>query len=372
MSERRLRILHIALNLDVGGLERLIVDLAARGDAGRFETQILCLRSLGRHAERARRSAAVHLMEPMSRWSLVWPRALARRIRAIAPDVVHTHSGVWLKGARAARLARVPRVIHTDHGRLHPDPWGARLADGLASRLTDVVVAVSENLAERLRRTVVANGTTVTVVRNGVDTDAFRPRPDDGALRRSLAIPADAPVVGTVGRFDPIKGYDVMLRGFAAWHAARAAEGAAPVLVLVGDGPERGRLEAMAATLGLTAFVRFPGWVDDARPYYALFDVFSLSSHSEGTPLSLLEAMASGVCPLVTGVGGNPAVLGEALRHRLVPPGDAGALAAGWRRALLDDEARRRDAARARERVCEAYGLDGMVRAYETLYRGAA
>jgi len=101
-----------------------------------------------------------------------------------------------------------------------------------------------------------------------------------------------------------------------------------------------------------------------------VFDVFTLSSWSEGTSLGLLEAMSCGVCPVVTAVGGSPAALGDRLQHRLVPPGDATALAAAWRDALRDCDRRAVDAAAARERVAGAFDLDALVREYERIYRG--
>src|SRR2546430_12644195 len=103
---------------------------------------------------------------------------------------------------------------------------------------------------------------------------------------------------------------------------------------------------------------------------HAVLDVFTLSSWSEGTSLGLLEAMSTGVCPVVTEVGGSPAILGERLRHRLVRPGDVAALAAAWRDALAHPDRREADGAVARERVEQAFGLDRMVRQYEHLYNG--
>jgi glycosyltransferase involved in cell wall biosynthesis len=112
------------------------------------------------------------------------------------------------------------------------------------------------------------------------------------------------------------------------------------------------------------------GWRQDVERLYALFDVFTLSSWSEGTSLGLLEAMSSGVCPVVTAVGGSPAVLGEALGHRLVPPGDPAALAAAWRCALEQPARRAADGLAARARVQQAFGLGAMVRQYEQIYAG--
>src|SRR5690606_40912921 len=143
----RTRVLHVIQNLNYGGMERLLADLVRRIDAARFESHVLVLQYFGRFAEGLGDVATLHQAAPMSKSSMIWPRALARQIRALGPDVVHTHSGVWYKGSLAARLAGVPLVVHTEHGRQAPDPWQARLVDGLGSRRTAGVVAVPGSVA---------------------------------------------------------------------------------------------------------------------------------------------------------------------------------------------------------------------------------
>ena len=302
---------------------------------------------------------------------MIWPRGLTRTIRTLAPDVVHTHSGVWYKTSLAARRAGVPRLVHTDHGRHYPDSLAGRLLDGLAARRTDVVVAVSEALRRQMAATLVPRPAEIRVVINGIDTRRFQPRSVNGSVRGELGLPAGAPVIGSIGRLDAIKAYDVMLEAFARLRAGWSdAHGAPPSLVLVGDGPERARLAALIDQLELRDAARLAGWRKDVENVYPAFDIFTLSSWSEGTSLGLLEAMSSGVCPVVTDVGGSGAALGEALRHRLVPPGNPTALAAAWRDALADSARRARDATAGRRRVEQAFGVDAMVREYERIYSG--
>jgi glycosyltransferase involved in cell wall biosynthesis len=363
------RILHIVLDLEVGGLERVVADLIRDTDREKFELGVFFLAHPGRLAEGLASRATLQLVRPLPLVSLLWPRSLARAIARFSPDVVHSHSGVWQKASLAARLAHVPRTIHTDHGRRKfPDPPFDRLSDVWASRRTDVIVAVSEALKEYLIRRVAWYPERVSVIPNGVDTARFAPGPEDRALLASLGVPEGRPVIGTVGRFDVIKAYDVMVRAFAELLAAPPVGGGAPVLVVAGDGPEGDRLRGLAHELGIAEHVRFPGWVEDIPRLLRSFTVFTLSSHSEGTSISLLEAMGCGVCPVVTAVGGNPAVLGGALAHRLVRAADPAALAAGWRDALTNADRRRSDAGLARRRVCEAFDWKGTVRAYERLY----
>lgn len=361
----RIRVVHAVTDLLFGGLQQLVVQMAERVDPARFETHVLVYGRTGPLADGLAGHAALHRAPPnQPAWSLAWPRELAAQLRALQPDVVHSHSGVWLKTARAARMAGVPLVVHTDHGRLIPDPWHARWLDRAGSRFTDVVVAVSEPLAERLRRQVVAFPDRVRVVINGVDTDTLQPGSAPG-LRDELGLEASDLVIGSVGRLERIKGYDVMVESLACLD--RLAPDRRAVLLLVGDGSERPALEARARELGLADRIRFLGWRQDLPRLLATFDLFALTSRSEGTSVSLLEAMSAGVCPVVTDVGGNADVLGPDLRHRLVPSEDPEAIARGWLAALADPDACRRDAARARARAVE-HSLRRMVAAYAAIY----
>jgi glycosyltransferase involved in cell wall biosynthesis len=350
-------------------MERLVFEVLRCADRTAFDNHVLTLVYRGHFGDGLDAYATMHQSAPLSKASMLWPTALTRQIRAIAPDVVHTHSGVWYKASLAARLAGVPRVVHTEHGRAAPDPWSARVLDGLASRRTDVVIAVSEAVADRLRAGVVHDPGRVVVIPNGVDTALFVPAPDNGRVREELGIPAQTPIIGSIGRLEPIKGYEVSVQAFGLLRRDWPGD-TAPLLVLAGDGSDRGRLEELAARIGVSDGVRFLGWRDDVRDLLASFAIFSMSSHSEGTSVSLLEAMSVGLCPVVTDVGGNAAVLGPALRHRLTRPGDPSDLARAWRDALRDPSRRVADATDARERVLSAFALDGMVGEYARVHRG--
>lgn len=365
----RKRVLHVIQNLNYGGMERLLANVIQRSDCQQFDNHVLALQYLGRFAEGLSRFATLHLASPMPRWSMLWPASLIRQISQIAPDVVHTHSGVWYKVTLAARRAGVLRVIHTEHGRQVPDRWHARFFDRLAARRTDIVIAVSDVLAQQLATTIVPDRRRIRVVYNGVDTEVFRRRPDNGALRVELGLAPDVAIIGSIGRLEQIKGYDVMVEAFARLHALRRVN-PAPALVLAGEGSERRRLEALAKARGVDGAVYFLGWRDDIHDLHSAFTIFTLASRSEGTSVSLLEAMSAGLCPVVTDVGGNATVLGEGLRHRLVPSERPAALAAAWEHALVSHSQRQADAAASRARVNESFGLDAMVHEYEKVYDG--
>jgi glycosyltransferase involved in cell wall biosynthesis len=366
VNQRRRRVLQVVNNLNYGGMERLVAEIVRRADASRFEMHVLALGYIGHFGEGLDSVATLHLADRMSRWSILSPRTLARQLGRIAPDVVHMHSGIWYKAGTAAAMADVPYQIYTDHGRQNPDPWVNRAIDRRASRRTDVVVSVSEPLAVHMS-TIVADPSRIRIIANGVDTERYTPRPDDGSLRSELGIANDVPIIGSIGRLEVVKGYDVLVRAFARLRG-NFTDGTRPVLVLVGDGSQRSLLEQSASELGVADSIRFLGWRSDIENVLQAFTVFAMSSHSEGTSVSLLEAMSSGLCPIVTDVGGNAAVLGPALKHRLVQAADPEAMATALSAALRDATARARDSRAARERIVECFGLDQMVRRYEMLY----
>jgi glycosyltransferase involved in cell wall biosynthesis len=364
-----IRVMHVIQNLNYGGMERLLADIVRRVDRERFESHVLCLQYLGRFAEGLAEHAELHLAARQPRYSMIWPGRLAAQIRGLRPDVIHTHSGVWYKASLAARLAKVPRLIHTDHGRPSPDPWLYRMLDGMASRRTNVVAAVSEVLARQLEETVVRGSCRIDVVPNGVDTDLFCPKADTCALRKELGLAPDVPIIGSIGRLEAIKGYEIMIEAFAHLRD-RYGDGPQPVLIVAGDGSERERLEQMVTSQGLAQSAHLLGWRDDVHDLHSAFALFTMSSHSEGTSVSLLEAMSAGLCPVVTDVGGNRAVVGEDLSHRLVPPDDPAALANAWLEAINDGERRVADGETARRRVQDRFSIEAMVSTYERLYSG--
>ncbi|MEO8449796.1 MAG: glycosyltransferase [Gemmatimonadota bacterium] len=365
---KRHRVLHVVQNLNYGGMERVMADLVHGMDPDRYELHLLTLQYRGRFGAGLDARATLHQAGPQPRWTFLHPRGLADQIRGIAPDLVHTHSGVWFKVSLAARMAGVPCIVHTEHGRKNPDPWSDRFIDWLAARRTDTVVGVSPLLAEHLRARVVRGACDVAQISNGIDTALYAPKVDSGAILAELRLPAGTPIIGSIGRLEPIKGYDVMIRAFAELRARWTGDDA-PVLIVAGDGSERARVSELAATLGILPAVHLLGWRDDPTDLLASYALFTMSSRSEGTSISLLEAMSSGRCPVVTDVGGNAAVLGFPLRHRLVPSEDPASLAAAWEAVLRDPERRRVDEVTARSRVEAGYGLQAMVDGYDGLYQ---
>ncbi|MGQ0702384.1 MAG: glycosyltransferase [Gemmatimonadales bacterium] len=365
---RRIRLAHVIMSLNYGGMERLLNDLIRLLPSHEFENHLVLLEYAGRFAAGLEAHAIFHEVPHQSPLSLLRPARLISLFRRIRPDIVHSHSGVWLKSARAARAAHVPAAIHTEHGRPVREPLGSRLVDRLASRATDCVVAVSDTVETLLRERVLKAGARVEVIINGVDTRRFSPGPGDPGLRSSLGLGSEDLVLGSIGRLEPVKTYDLALKAFAKLLQI-VPDSPRIVLVLAGDGSQREALQSLAAALGISGSVRFLGWQDEIERLLWSFDLFTLTSRSEGTSVSLLEAMSSELCAVVTDVGGNRAVLGPGLEEQLVPPGDVEALAAAWKRFLGDQADRTARGRRSRERVLRCFSVERMVEEYAALYR---
>lgn len=298
---------------------------------------------------------------------------LVRLFRRERPDVVHTHSSkAGLVGRLAARVARVPVIVHTVHGWSFHDGMSpvVRLAavagERLAARWTWPLVVVAEVDAETGLAAGIGQVAQYAVVRSGVDVEGLRRSGTSRAgARAELGIPEGAPVVGTVTRLCQQKDPATLLR------AARLMVELRPEahLVVVGDGPMRGEVEQMIADLGLGAHVTLLGRRSDVDALLPGFDVFVLSSRWEGLPRVVLEATAVGVPVVSTDVGGIAEAVEDQESGLLVPPGDSVALGNALVRVLGDRVLGARLAAAATARVGE-FDAGRMLDALDDLYSG--
>jgi glycosyltransferase involved in cell wall biosynthesis len=242
--------------------------------------------------------------------------------------------------------------------------WGryrppTRWANAATYRRNARAIAVSDGVAASIRSSV-----PVDVVVHGTDPRlVVRGAAARDAGRAELGVPGGALVVGTVGNFTAKKDQATLLRAVAAL----PERGREVVLVLIGLGPLEDELRALAVELGIAGRVLFPGSRDDVFALLPAFDAFVLSSRFEGLPIALLEAMATGVAPVATRVGGIPEVVTDGVDGLLVAPADPEALAGALERLLSDDALRGRLGESARDRAL-AFDLANAVRRTEAIY----
>jgi len=309
----RLRTLHVITRLTLGGSAEntlaTMLALEAAGYAGSLAVGVAASDAASVNDAR-RRGATLHDVPGLGRE--VGPRDAAalvrlwRLMRAQQPAIVHTHtSKAGFIGRLAARLAGVPVVIHQPHGHIFYGYYGPRRTafyvalERLAARWTDRIVTLTER---------------------GIDEHLVR---GIGERAQYRAVPSGVFVVVGLGRFVPVKGFDVLITALPTLAAAVPST----CVLLVGDGPERVALEAQAGRLGVRDRLRCTGVTPDIAVCLAAADVLAAPSRNEGMGRALVEGMALGLPVVGSEVGGIPAVIADGETGWLVPPGDAAALA---------------------------------------------
>lgn len=342
-----MKISHVVENLNRGGLERVVIDLArAQADAG-HDCQIICLYDAGMLAgELASSRVKVIACDKREGADLRAILRLRRALSAQGTEVLHSHNGIPHYYAMAAALGLgLTRVVNTRHGMGDINPSSRReWLFRQSMRLTDVSVAVSEAAAAKLADTGTVAKDKLRVVPNGIHTGPFTERNNDArrALASSLGVSPDTRLVGFVGRLNWAKDLETMVAAFAQLHARHDDV----ALVLVGDGGERGILEAAIARAGVGDRVFLLGDRSDVPQLLPAFSVFAMSSISEGYSIALLEACASALPIVATQVGGNAEIVSDGVNGRIVPARDPDALASALDE-VLSDAARAEDMGRA-------------------------
>ncbi|HLL25660.1 MAG TPA: glycosyltransferase [Kofleriaceae bacterium] len=356
-------IVHVLSSYGVGGQERVALDLAIGQRARGHRVSVISLAPApdGAMAEEFA-VAGIEVTRVPKRGGLdptLVPR-LARELHRRKADVVHTHNPLPLiYGAPAARLVGA-RAIHTKHG-VNPGSRGHRMLRRAAAQLVHAFVAVSDTTAAQARAQKDMPLSRLHTIPNGIRLDRYAP--DDGArseVRVELGL-GDAWVVGTVGRLDQYKNQVLLVRAMAPLLSSRVR------LVIVGDGDNRAAVEAVVAALPEPRWVVMTGRRMDVPRLVHAFDVFALSSKTEGLPLVVPEAMAAGLPIVATAVGGLPSVIEPRVTGLLVPVDEA-ALSAALAELERDRTFARTLGVTARSTALSRYSSDRMVDAYLALY----
>ncbi|MFQ5706811.1 MAG: glycosyltransferase [bacterium] len=366
-----LKILQLRSALGVFGAETVILELSKELDALGYDNTVGVLNNTRvPHTELARAAEANHLRAQVFHCRGQFDLSTVRRIRQYLQQegvqILHTHGYkanfyAWLSGraSNTVRIATCHPWTETDYSRK------ARLytrLDKFCLKHFDRIVAVSSTVEKETLESGVAPAK-ISVIDNGIDTSRFNGKHGKDAIRRKLRLPVNKVIIGTIGRLVPEKGHDLLLR------AARGLVANDPNLlfVIVGDGPLGRNLERQRAALGLENQVLLLGQREDVPELLSAFDVFVLSSVSEGLPMVLLEAMAAHKAVIATRVGSIPEVLQEGKTGLLVEP-DANDLQHKLAE-LLQDKSRIAELGKlARERILKDYSSRAMAEKYVRVY----
>jgi sugar transferase (PEP-CTERM/EpsH1 system associated) len=362
--DSRIHIQHVLLSLQPGGLENGVVNVVNRLDSREFRSSVCCLKHAGEFRSRITgEETRVYEMGWRGGNDFALPLKLARLFRETRPDIVHTRNAEsYFYGFLGAKLAGVPCIIHSEHGRTFNDRKIRFAVQRWFSKYTNSVFAVSERLRRDLVKYTAISAGKIDVLYNGVDLKHFKPVAREELRHRLEFRPSDI-VVGSVGRLVAVKNYSLLLR------AVKAMANNNVVVVLIGEGSERAALEAQALALGLNERVRFFGHRDDVAELLVAMDIFVLPSLSEGMSNTQLEAMAAGVAVVASDVGGNAEIVQHGVNGLIFPNGDEVQLCKHLN-ALAANACLRAELAKAgRDRVLSGFTIDAMIRRYEHLYR---
>jgi len=301
---------------------------------------------------------------------------LAVLIRRLRPQILHTHTAkagtVGRVAAFLAGDARPPIVVHTFHGHVLRGYFSPaktsffRVLERMLAKITTVLVAVSPEVRDDLVSLGVAPAEKFTVIRLGIELEQrVRCEQPPSEVRRQLGIPPERFVVGWLGRMTGVKQTSDLLTVLAALRERGIDAG----LLLVGDGPDRVGFEQQAQSLGLVRHCLFLGYQEEVAPWYAAMDAVALPSGNEGTPVTVIEALAAGRPVAAYGVGGVPDVVRDSVDGFVVEAGDTAALADRLADLAADPELRSRMGAAGRERVLERYGVGRLLDDIDRLYR---
>lgn len=315
---KKIRVMQIINSLDIGGAERVAVNIAAHLNSERFDSSILTLEGVGPFAEileeRGIPFISLH-KKPGARPGVFL--SIARQIRKREIDIITTHNyGALFYGSFGARIAGCSRLLHVDHNPLLSSKRKYPISQKRISSRAYKVIAVSREVRTNLIRQEGIPAERIDIIANGVDEGLYNRPFDRHSLMARLGIPENRIVIGTGARLVYEKGLADLLDAAGLIKKKRDDF----VLVIVGGGPLRGELERRAQDNGLNSHALFTGARMDFHEIIRLFDIFVLPSLSEGLPLSLLEAMAAQRAIIASRVGGVPEVIAHGENGLLVPP----------------------------------------------------
>lgn len=364
-----LRILFMIDELDIGGTEQQILELARRIDRTRFEPHVCCFR-YGRKAKEIESfGVPVHHEPKRLKADPGLILRLASLMRRERFDIVQTYlwtANTW--GRLAARLAGVPITVASER---NVDIWEERYKRVIGrwlARSTDGIIANSEAVRRYLLERGGLPPEKVVTIYNGVNFERFRAPCDARVRRQELGLSADAVMAGVVARVEPAKDHQTLL------HAMSLIRDRAPRLhlVIVGGGSEEARLRRMTRDLGIADHVHFAGFRTDSAEWLQSVDFSVLSSVKEGLSNSVIESMAAGRAVTATDVGGNAEVIVPEETGLLVPARDTAGLAGALLRLAESPNLRQRFGAAGQARVESLFAVEPMVAHTQSFYQNLA
>jgi glycosyltransferase involved in cell wall biosynthesis len=363
-----IRVLHITYDMRIGGTEMVIKNIIEGQDPSATEMLIFCIEEpLGPWGIDLQKSGInITLKHRRDGFDVSMIKAIRQCIVENKIDIVHCHQYTpWVYGALAA-VGKKTKVIFTEHGRFHPDSssWKRKLINPLLLSITDSVTAISAATKQALADYEFIPSKYSQVIYNGISPKNIQ-NESKAAIREKLALAPSTFILGTIARLDPIKNHLMMVNSLKLC----IEQGLDLHLIIVGDGETRNEIEALVEELDLAKYVTITGYLKDPTEYLNSFDLYLLTSFSEGTSMTLLEAMSIGLACVVTDVGGNPEIIKHEENGLVVASDDAIALSHAITLLCKNPERLSDFASSSLSRFRDNFSQDIMSTNYSVLYK---
>lgn len=364
---KKVRILHVTFDMTIGGAQQVIRQLVENMDQDQFKIDIACIDGhLGELGEILMgQGFKVLLFERQTGLDYELVKQLRRLVKQNNYHVVHCHQYSPYFYGLLATLLSPAKIIFTEHGRFYPDygTWKRKLINPIFSFFTSKIITISESTKDALVRYENFGRSSIITIYNGI-TDKSHIDVNEQALKKAFKIPESAFLYGTISRLQPIKNQGMMIEAFKQVHDEHSNSH----LLIVGDGEIRSQLEQQVKDLDLDNDVTFTGFQKNPYRFHKIIDVFLLTSFSEGTSMTLLEALSHSKSCVVTRVGGNPEIIENKENGIVIESSDIKALALVCKDLLKNPKYRKSLETEARKSFLNRFTVDKMVTQYLDVY----
>lgn len=368
MTYKKIKVLHITFNMGIGGTEQVIRQIIENSDQSQFKHEVLCIDGGVGPLGKALMARGVYI-EITRRIPGVDTKLITFVRRLIGSrdiNVVHCHQYTpYFYGVLGA-ITTGAKVIFTEHGRFFPDRhnFKRRLINPLLVMITAHITAISESTAKAVAKYEYINRSRIEVVYNGIKKIGTQGLSRDKLLSELDLAVDNCKYIGTISRIEPIKNQVMMINAFYLVKQQFSDL----KLILIGDGVKLSELKRLTRSLGIERDVVFTGFLDNPQRFISLFEIFLLSSFSEGTSMTILEAMSLSKPCVVTNVGGNPEIVTDGETGIVVPSDDAEKFSQAILKLLSDDKLMLTYGEEGRKQFLQKFTALHMINNYQKLY----
>lgn len=353
--------------MHIGGTEQVIKNLVEATDKARFNISILCIESpIGPFGNMlSQKGYKIDSLSRQKGFDVKLVFEIRKHVIRNKIDVLHCHQYTpWVYGTLACIMTGT-KVIFTEHGRFYPDrsSWKRKYVNPYLVKLTDHITAISNATKQALEDYEFIPASKIEIIYNGI-AELEGSNSETRQLRNQLSIPEGTIVLGTISRLDPIKNHRLLISSFAKIQHKHPNI----ILLIVGDGEIRAGLENLVKQLDISDKVIFTGFQPNPVSYLQLMDIFLLPSLSEGTSMTLLEAMSLSKACIVTDVGGNPEIIEDQISGIVTPSDDENKLAEACNLLLDDRKLRKKLGDAGRTRFEQRFTVQCMLNKYQDIY----